>query len=199
MNSTDFLRSKISNEHRAKAAYIYLRQSTPGQVMHNTESTARQYALTDRAVALGWPEDRIHIIDEDLGRSGATSENRFGFQHLIAEVGMARVGLVLSLEASRLSRNSSDWRRLLELCSIFGTLIADSEIVYDPRSYHDRLLLGLAGIMSEAELHHIKMRLEAGRRFKAARGELQQGLPQVSSGYATVRCPSLLTRRYNRV
>jgi DNA invertase Pin-like site-specific DNA recombinase len=177
MNSTDFLRSKISNEHRAKAAYIYLRQSTPGQVMHNTESTARQYALTDRAVALGWPEDRIHIIDEDLGRSGATSENRFGFQHLIAEVGMARVGLVLSLEASRLSRNSSDWCRLLELCSIFGTLIADSEVVYDPRSYHDRLLLGLAGIMSEAELHHIKMRLEAGRRFKAARGELQQGLP----------------------
>ena len=125
MNSTDFLRSKISNEHRAKAAYIYLCQSTPGQVMHNTESTARQYALTDRAVALGWPEDRIHIIDEDLGRSGATSENRFGFQHLIAEVGMARVGLVLSLEASRLSRNSSDWRRLLELCSIFGTLIVN--------------------------------------------------------------------------
>lgn len=177
MNSVSTIPLKITTTHRAKFAYIYLRQSTAGQVLHNTESTARQYALVDRAVALGWPQDRVRIIDEDLGRSGSSVELRSGFQHLMTEIGLAQVGLVLSLEASRLSRNNSDWYRLLELCSIFGTLIADAEIVYDPRTYHDRLLLGLAGMMSEAELHHIKMRQDAGKRAKAARGELHQALP----------------------
>jgi DNA invertase Pin-like site-specific DNA recombinase len=146
-------------------------------VQHNTESTTRQYALVERAVALGWPRDRVQIIDEDLGCSGISTDLRSGFQQIMTEVGLAHVGLVLSLEASRLSRNNSDWCHLLELCSIFGTLIADAEIVYDPRTYHDRLLLGLAGIMSEAELHHIKMRLDAGKRSKAARGELRLPLP----------------------
>lgn len=177
MNSLNSLPSKITTEHQAKLAYVYLRQSSPGQVLHNTESTARQYALVERAIALGWPRDRIQVIDEDLGRSGTSTDLRSGFQQLTTEVGLARVGLVLSLEASRLSRNNSDWSQLLELCSIFGTLIADSEIVYDPRMYHDRLLLGLAGIMSEAELHYIKMRLDAGKRSKAARGELNWVLP----------------------
>jgi DNA invertase Pin-like site-specific DNA recombinase len=177
MNSVNYLHSKITTEHRAKLAYGYLRQSSPGQVQHNTESTTRQYALLERAVALGWPRDRVQIIDEDLGRSGTSTDLRSGFQQIMTEVGLAHVGLVLSLEASRLSRNNSDWCHLLELCSIFGTLIADAEIVYDPRTYHDRLLLGLAGIMSEAELHHIKMRLDAGKRSKAARGELRLPLP----------------------
>jgi DNA invertase Pin-like site-specific DNA recombinase len=177
MNSTNLLHSKTTPDHRAKLAYVYLRQSTPGQVQNNTESTTRQYALVERAVALGWPRDRVQVIDEDLGCSGSSTDLRSGFQQLMTEVGLAHVGLVLSLEASRLSRNNSDWCHLLELCSIFGTLIADAEIVYDPRIYHDRLLLGLAGIMSEAELHQIKMRLDAGKRSKAARGELRLPLP----------------------
>jgi DNA invertase Pin-like site-specific DNA recombinase len=177
MNSANLLHSKTTPAHRAKLAYVYLRQSSPGQLQHNTESTTRQYALVERAVALGWPRDRVKIIDEDLGCSGSSTDLRSGFQQLMTEVGLAHVGLVLSLEASRLSRNNSDWCHLLELCSIFGTLIADAEIVYDPRIYHDRLLLGLAGIMSEAELHQIKMRLDAGKRSKAARGELRLPLP----------------------
>lgn len=177
MNTVNFLHSKITTEHRAKFAYLYLRQSTPGQVLHNTESTVRQYALVERAVSLGWPKDRVQIIDDDLGCSGTSTDLRSGFQLLMTEIGLAHVGLVLSLEASRLARNNSDWHHLLELCSIFGTLIADAEIVYDPRTYHDRLLLGLAGMMSEAELHQIKMRQDAGKRSKAARGELRQALP----------------------
>src|SRR5262244_3123528 len=177
MNSANLLHSKTTPAHRAKLAYVYLRQSTPGQVQNNTESTTRQYALVERAVTLGWPRDRVQVIDEDLGCSGSSTDLRSGFQQLMTEVGLAHVGLVLSLEASRLSRNNSDWCHLLELCSIFGTLIADAEIVYDPRIYHDRLLLGLAGIMSEAELHQIKMRLDAGKRSKAARGELRLPLP----------------------
>jgi DNA invertase Pin-like site-specific DNA recombinase len=177
MNPTNSPHSKITTEHQAKLAYVYLRQSSPGQVLHNTESTIRQYALADRAVALGWPKDRVQLIDEDLGRSGTSADWRSGFQQLVTEVSLGRVGLVLSLEASRLARNSGDWGQLLNLCSIFGTLIADYEVVYDPRIYHDRLLLGLAGIMSEAELHHFKMRLDAGKRSKAARGELCWVLP----------------------
>jgi DNA invertase Pin-like site-specific DNA recombinase len=119
----------------------------------------------------------VLVIDEDLGRSGASADARSGFQQLMTEIGLARVGLVLSLEASRLARNNSDWYRLIELCSLFGALIADAELIYDPRTYHDRLLLGLAGMMSEAELHQIKMRQEAGKRSQAARGELRQSLP----------------------
>ena len=190
MNSLNSFHSKVTTEHQAKLAYVYLRQSSPGQVLHNTESTVRQYALVDRAVALGWPKDRVQVIDEDLGRSGASADWRSGFQQLVTEVSLGHVGLVLSLEASRLARNNGDWAQLLNLCSIFGTLIADSEVVYDPRIYHDRLLLGLAGIMSEAELHQIKMRMDAGKRSKAARGELcwvlPAGLERLRSGEVTL-------------
>jgi DNA invertase Pin-like site-specific DNA recombinase len=169
--------AKLTDTQRAKLAYVYIRQSTPGQLVRNTERTTRQYALVERAVALGWPAARVHIIDDDLAKSGTQVEQRFGFQHLLAEISLSRVGLVLSLEAARLARNCADWYRLLELCSIFGTAIADCEVVYDPRQYHDRLLLGLAGMMSEAELHHIRIRLHAGQRHKAARGALRLPLP----------------------
>ena len=168
---------KVTNEHLAKIAYVYIRQSTPAQVLRNTESTARQYELVDRANALGWPAARVQLIDEDLAKSGAHADLRAGFQQLLAQIGLGHVGLILSLEAARLARNCSDWYRMLELCSIFGTLIADYELVYDPRLYHDRLLLGLAGMMSEAELHHIKLRMLEGQRHKAERGELRLPLP----------------------
>src|ERR1051326_1190897 len=169
--------SKITDQHKAKIAYVYIRQSTVGQVLHNTESTSRQYELVDRAIALGWPSAMVNLIDEDLAKSGSRSDLRLGFQQLLAEISLGRVGLVISLEAARLARNCSDWYKLLELCSIFGTLIADCELVYDPRLYHDRLLLGLAGMMSEAELHHIRMRMYEGLRHKAERGELLLPLP----------------------
>ncbi len=168
---------KITDTHRAKLAYVYIRQSTPGQLVHHAESTTRQYELVERAAALGWPSARVQVIDEDLAKSGAHAGQRSGFQHLLAELSLGRVGLVLSLEATRLARNSSDWYRLLELGSIFGAIIADAEVVYDPRQYHDRLLLGLAGLMSEAELHHMHMRLHAGKRHKAERGALSLPLP----------------------
>jgi DNA invertase Pin-like site-specific DNA recombinase len=169
--------SKITDGHRAKLAYVYVRQSTVWQVEHNTESTARQYELKERAVALGWPAANIKVIDQDLGKSGARSDGRHGFQQLLADISLGQVGIVLSLEAARLARNCSDWYRMLELCSIFGTVIADYELVYDPQLYHDRLLLGLAGMMSEAELHHLRMRLVEGQRHKAERGELRLPLP----------------------
>jgi DNA invertase Pin-like site-specific DNA recombinase len=169
--------SKITDGHRAKLAYVYVRQSTVWQVDHNTESTTRQYELKDRAADLGWPIANIKIIDQDLGKSGARSDERHGFQQLLAEIGLGQVGIVLSLEAARLARNCSDWYRMLELCSIFGTVIADYELVYDPQLYHDRLLLGLAGMMSEAELHHIRMRMTEGQRHKAERGELWLPMP----------------------
>jgi DNA invertase Pin-like site-specific DNA recombinase len=169
--------SKITDGQRAKLAYVYVRQSTVWQVDHNTESKTRQYELKDRAAALGWPIANIKIIDQDLGKSGARSDERYGFQQLLAEISLGQVGIVLSLEAARLARNCSDWYRMLELCSIFGTLIADYELVYDPQLYHDRLLLGLAGMMSEAELHHIRMRMVEGQRHKAERGELWLPMP----------------------
>src|SRR6266700_8290497 len=162
---------------RAKMAYVYIRQSSLMQVIRHAESTDLQYALVERAVALGWPRERVELIDEDLGKSGAQAEARGGFQRLLAEISLARAGLVLSFDASRLARNNRDWYQLLEVCSIFGTLIADGERLYDPRLYHDRLLLGLSGMMSEAELHHIKQRMHAGARHKAERGELRLGLP----------------------
>ena len=167
----------MTTAHRAKLAYIYVRQSTAGQVRQHQESTELQYRLVDRAICFGWPKDRIEVIDDDLGKSGASSEGRGGFQRLIAEIGLGKAGLVLSLDASRLARNNRDWHRLLELCSLFGVLIADGERLYDPCAYHDRLLLGLSGIMSEAELHQIKVRLHQGERQKAARGELRLPLP----------------------
>lgn len=167
----------ITAGHRAKRAYVYVRQSSPGQVKHHQESTDLQYRLVERAVALGWPRERITVIDEDLGKSGSSSADRLGFQQLMAEIGLGQAGLVLSLDASRLARNNRDWYQLLELCSVFGVLIADAERLYDPRTYHDRLLLGLSGMMSEAELHQIQMRLHQGERHKAERGELRMSLP----------------------
>ena len=168
---------RITIAHRAKLAYVYVRQSSPGQVRHHQESTELQYRLVERAISFGWPRERVHVIDDDLGKSGASSSDRHGFQTLIAEVGLGKAGLVMSLDASRLARNNRDWHQLLELCSLFGVLIGDSERLYDPCAYHDRLLLGLSGIMSEAELHQIKIRLHQGERQKAARGALRLPLP----------------------
>lgn len=168
---------RVTTAHRAKLAYVYVRQSTAGQVRQHQESTELQYRLVDRAASLGWPRERIAVIDDDLGKSGTSSAERQGFQRLIAEIGLGKAGLVLSLDASRLARNNRDWHQLLELCSVFGVIIADGERLYDPGVYHDRLLLGLSGIMSEAELHQIRMRLHQGERQKAARGELRLPLP----------------------
>src|SRR6201993_4725795 len=177
MNMLLNLESPVTTAHRAKLAYIYVRQSTVGQVRQHQESTELQYRLVDRAALFGWPKERIEVIDDDLGKSGTSSDSRGGFQRLIAEIGLGKAGLVLSLDASRLARNNRDWHQLLELCSLFGVLIADGERLYDPAAYHDRLLLGLSGIMSEAELHQIKIRLHQGERQKAARGELRLPLP----------------------
>jgi DNA invertase Pin-like site-specific DNA recombinase len=168
---------RLTTTHRAKFAYVYVRQSSLNQVRQHQESTELQYRLVNRAVGLGWPHERVQVIDEDLGKSGAGGVERHGFQKLIAEIGLGNAGLVISLDASRLARNNRDWHQLLELCSVFGVLIADGERLYDPRAYHDRLLLGLSGIMSEAELHQIRMRLHQGERQKAARGELRLPLP----------------------
>ena len=169
--------SKIKPTHTQRAAYIYIRQSTPGQVEHNRESTARQYALADRACQLGWAKEQVVVIDEDLGLSGSGTDKRSGFARLTSEVALAHVGIVLGLEVSRLARNNADWYRLLELCGITDTLIGDNDGVYHPALFNDRLLLGLKGTMSEAELHIIRARLDGGIRNKAARGELRRGLP----------------------
>jgi len=169
--------SKIKPSHTQRAAYVYIRQSTPGQVEHNRESTARQYALADRACQLGWPREQVVIVDEDLGLSGSSTDRRSGFARLTSEVALAQVGIVLGLEVSRLARNNADWYRLLELCGITDTLIGDNDGVYHPALFNDRLLLGLKGTMSEAELHIIRARLDGGIRNKAARGELRRGLP----------------------
>ena len=168
---------QVTTAHRAKLAYVYVRQSSAGQVRQHRESTELQYRLVDRAGSLGWPRERIAVIDDDLGKSGASSAGRQGFQRLIAEIGLGKAGLVLSLDASRLARNNRDWHQLLELCSVFGVLLADGERLYDPGAHHDRLLLGLSGLMSEAELHQIRLRLHQGERQKAARGDLRLPLP----------------------
>jgi DNA invertase Pin-like site-specific DNA recombinase len=177
LTTSSLIDERITTAHRAKLAYIYVRQSSPGQVRHHQESTELQYRLVERATLFGWPRERVHVIDDDLGKSGTSSRDRQGFQTLIAEVGLGKAGLVMSLDASRLARNNRDWHQLLELCSLFGALIADGERLYDPCAYHDRLLLGLSGIMSEAELHQIKIRLHQGERQKATRGELRLPLP----------------------
>jgi Resolvase, N terminal domain len=134
---------KVTPQHLEHDAYLYIRQSTPRQVLENTESTQRQYALRDRAVALGWPLDRIHVLDCDLGKSGSHSAGRDGFQKLVSEVALGKAGLVMGLEVSRLARNSADWHRLIELCSLAGSLILDEDGIYDPANFNDRLLLGL--------------------------------------------------------
>jgi DNA invertase Pin-like site-specific DNA recombinase len=168
---------KVTAGHLARSAYLYVRQSTLRQVLTNTESTARQYALRQRAVALGWPAGQVITIDADQGQSGASAADREGFQRLVAEVGMGRAGIVLGLEVSRLARNNADWHRLLEICALSGTLICDEDGLYDPGEFNDRLLLGLKGTMSEAELHFIRARLRGGQLSKARRGELKMGLP----------------------
>ena len=179
------LSEKIFRRHRERLAIVYIRQSTVQQVERHQESTRLQYALVDRAFHLGWARETIVVIDDDLGRSGAAIEGRLGFQRLVAEVGLGHVGLVLGVEMSRLARSNRDWHQLLEICALFDTLIADVDGVYDPANYNDRLLLGLKGTMSEAELHILKARMLEGRRAKARRGELGKPVPM---GY--VRRPS---------
>ena len=168
---------KVQNRHCERLAYVYVRQSTPWQVIEHRESTERQYHLRDRALELGWPASRVEVIDEDQGRSGSTATHRSGFQRLVTEVGLGRVGIVLMLEASRLARNNSDWYRLIEICGLAGTLIADEGAIYNPREPNDRLLLGVKGTLSEAELFTLRTRLYEGRWNKARKGLLQFPLP----------------------
>lgn len=168
---------KIDADHLNRVAIVYIRQSTARQVLEHQESTRLQYQLTDRAEHLGWPKDRVVVIDEDLGINGASAEGRSGFQRLLAEVSLNHVGLVLGIEMSRLARSNKDWHQLLELCGIFRCLLADQEGLYDPCDFNDRLLLGLKGTMSEAELHILRGRMLAGSRNKAKRGELITHLP----------------------
>ncbi len=169
--------AKVQAQHLKRNAYLYVRQSTLRQVLENTESTKRQYALRERAVALGWRLDQVVVIDSDLGHSGASAVDREGFQRLVSEVGLGRAGIVMGLEVSRLARNSADWHRLLEICALADTLILDEDGVYDPAHFNDRLLLGLKGTMSEAELHILRARLRGGLLNKARRGELEIRLP----------------------
>jgi excisionase family DNA binding protein len=168
---------KVTAGHLKRKAYLYVRQSTLRQVLENCESTLRQYGLRTRAEALGWPPERIVVIDSDLGQSGATAVDRVGFQRLVAEVGLGHAGIVIGLEVSRLARSCTDWHRLLEICALTETLILDEDGLYDPSQFNDRLLLGLKGAMSEAELHVLKARLRGGIENKARRGELKQPLP----------------------
>src|SRR3954463_2824099 len=163
---------KIQAWHLDRLAIVYVRQSTAQQVAENKESTDRQYGLVNRAIELGWPPDRILVIDEDQGKSGATAEGRLGFQRLLAEVGLDHVGLILGLEMSRLGRSCKDCHHLLELCAIFRVLLADQDGLYDPTDHNDRLLLGLTGVMSEAELHLLRGRMRQGLLNKVARGEV---------------------------
>lgn len=168
---------KIRAFHRERLAVVYVRQSTVQQVLEHQESTRLQYGLVSRAEALGWATERVLVIDDDLGKSGASAQNRAGFQRLVSEVSLDHVGIIFGVEMSRLARSNKDWHQLLELCALFHTLIADLDGIYDPAQYNDRLLLGLKGTMSEAELHILKQRMHQGRLSKAGRGELQFALP----------------------
>jgi DNA invertase Pin-like site-specific DNA recombinase len=170
-------KEKVTASHLARNAYLYVRQSTMRQVFENTESTKRQYALKEKALALGWPTGSVIVIDSDLGQSGAQAVDREGFKRLVADVSLGKAGVVLGLEVSRLARNSSDWHRLLEICALSDTLILDEDGLYNPAQFNDRLLLGLKGTMSEAELHVLRARLVGGQRSKARRGELKLELP----------------------
>ena len=174
---TDTASSKVTAAHLSRTALLYVRQSSLKQVLHNTESAIRQYDLRGKAIALGWAAGQITVIDIDQGQSGASAADREGFQQLVAEVSLGRAGIVLGLECSRLARNSADWHQLLELCGMTGTLICDEDGLYDPRTFNDRLLLGMKGQMSEAELHFIRARLRGGIVSKARRGELITPLP----------------------
>ncbi len=173
---------KIQPHHHDRLAMVYIRQSTLQQVERHNESTKLQYALVGKARDMGWPKEQVVVIDDDLGISGANAEGRLGFQRLVAEVSLDHVGIILGIEMSRLARSCRDWHQLLEVCSLFRTLIADTEGVYDPGNYNDRLLLGLKGTLSEAELHVIKQRMLAGKKAKARRGELGM---QLAMGYIT--------------
>ena len=180
---------KIAPVHLQRLAVVYVRQSTAQQVLRHEESTRLQYGLVDRARQLGWPEERIVVIDDDLGHSAAEGEHRAGFQRLVSEVSLDHVGMILGVEISRLARSSKDWHQLLEICALFGTLIADSDGICDPADFNDRMLLGLKGTMSEAELHVIKQRMHQGKINKARRGELGFDVPtgyvRSSSGEVT--------------
>jgi DNA invertase Pin-like site-specific DNA recombinase len=173
----DTASSKVTAAHLTRSALLYVRQSSLKQVLHNTESAIRQYDLRGKAIALGWAADQVTVIDIDQGQSGASAADREGFQQLVAEVSLGRAGIVLGLECSRLARNSADWHQLLELCGMTGTLICDEDGLYDPRTFNDRLLLGMKGQLSEAELHFIRARLRGGQLSKARRGELIMPLP----------------------
>ena len=168
---------KVQSHHLERDAYLYIRQSSMKQVVENVESTKRQYGLRGRATALGWPDDRIVVIDSEQGESGASAAWREGFRRLVTDVGLGRAGIVMGLEVSRLARNNADWHRLLEICALANTLILDEDGVYDPTNFNDRLLLGLKGTMSEAELHVLKARLRGGILNKVRRGEYRSPLP----------------------
>jgi DNA invertase Pin-like site-specific DNA recombinase len=169
--------TKIQATHRQRQGVVYIRQSDPKQVLKNRESAFNQRALQERLLELGWKKGQIVVIDEDQGRSATHATGREGFQALVADVSLRKIGIILGYEVSRLSRNNADWHRLLELCALFDTLIGDSDGIYHPRDFNDRLLLGLKGTMSEAELHSLRLRLDAGRLSKAKRGQLAQQVP----------------------
>ena len=169
--------SKITVDHLRRGAIVYVRQSSQAQVENNRESTERQYRLGDRAVSLGWSREQVQTFDDDLGVSGSGLKERAGFARMTAEVALGHVGIVLGLEVSRLARNNADWYRLLDLCGVTNTLIGDTDGIYHPGLFNDRLVLGLKGTMSEAELHVLRARLLGGIRNKAERGELHRGLP----------------------
>src|SRR5713226_2888477 len=178
LTALDDLRAvKVHPWHRERLAVVYVRQSTPQQVLDHQESTRLQYGLVNRAQGLGWAADRVLVIDDDLGKSGVSAVGRAGFQRLVSEVSLDHVGMIFGVEMSRLARSNKDWHQLLELCALFHTLIADLDGIYDPVQYNDRLLLGLKGTMSEAELHILKQRMHQGRLSKAQRGELHFALP----------------------
>src|SRR6266581_763174 len=167
----------ITASHRARAAVIYVRQSTLAQVERNRESTTRQYDLAERAAQLGWPRSAIRVVDADLGITGSVLGQRDGFESLVAEVALGQVGIILALEVSRLARDNAAWYRLLDLAGACDTLVADADGLYHPGLFNDRLVLGMKGIMSEAELHVLRARLAGAIKNKAARGELRRGLP----------------------
>jgi DNA invertase Pin-like site-specific DNA recombinase len=169
--------SIVTADHLRRSAFVYLRQSSPGQILRNRESTDRQYQLVSKAMEMGWRREQITVIDEDLGVSAEGVVNRSGFDHMTAEVALGRVGIVLGLEVSRVARSNAEWYRLFDLCGITGTLVADNDGLYHPGDFNDRLVLGMKAIMSEAELHILRNRLDGGIRNKAARGELRRGLP----------------------
>jgi DNA invertase Pin-like site-specific DNA recombinase len=179
---------KIHRRHLDQLAIVWIRQSSMQQVYRNQESTKIQYSLAGMARQLGWTDDRILMIDEDLGLSGSSAVGREGFQRVLAEVALDHVGIILGVEMSRLARSNKDWHQLLELCARFGTLIAGRDGLYDPSRYNDRLLLGLKGTMSEAELHILRQRLLQGKLQKARRGELSKPVPPATCAAARARC-----------